>query len=189
MLFASFLHVLQLVLNTSTGQRQRKRNKLCCIRKSLTKQSKKPGRTVIKLWLSEVHVWWLFDWIHEFFQIVLIVEYGVLNRSWIHNPISSKSVSLWLFDPHQTTHQWNTIGCAIKKSNRITSSNLKVCGCYSVVIFMFSIFWWPYVRDETCVASANVWRSIHIIRVDNRTSFDLVMVIGSVCAFVLWMNS
>jgi len=42
--------------------------------------------------------------------IVLIIEFGIINKIWSHSPIFIWNMSLGclLFDPHRTTHQSNT---------------------------------------------------------------------------------
>ena len=64
-------------------------------------------------------------------------------------------------------------------SKSTTTSRRKVCGCCLVCSPLFSIFNWSYLRFKNCVAFTNLRWNIHKNQIENWTSHDLVMVVGS----------
>jgi membrane associated rhomboid family serine protease len=135
----SFVHVIKFIMIRFTQQ------DLCCISKSTMNHvyiysilffdiGLKIEPPLIKLWLLEVHVCWILNWIHKF-SIVCTIECRVVIKIWRHSPISLKHVSLWhlLFNSHWTIYQSN-IGGLIRKTSHLRSiyiTNLEIFSfCY-----------------------------------------------------------
>ena len=64
----------------------------------------------------------------------------------------------------------------------------EVCVSHSVSCFLFSNFYRLDLHNQTWIALTNVWWSISKNRIENQTSFDLVMGTGSACLFDFLIN-